>query len=116
MESSFTSSRAMGRRKLRGIPLYLLVSDKYNSLAKVPLIECPTLFVHGDADPGVPFSDSEELYAAAREPKAFLKVPGANHHDVVARLGDRYVEILTNFIENPTIRPFELRPTEAARP
>jgi uncharacterized protein len=101
MESCFSSSRAMGRRKLRGFPLYLLVSVKYNSLAKASSIDCPILFVHGDADTGVPIRDSEALYAAARKPKAFLKVPGANHHDVVARLGPRYVEILANFIENP---------------
>ncbi|GMF46341.1 unnamed protein product [Phytophthora fragariaefolia] len=39
----------------------------------------PLLVIHGDADQDVPFSNGEELFAAAAEPKSFLAIPKANH-------------------------------------
>ncbi|KAF4317958.1 hypothetical protein BBO99_00005302 [Phytophthora kernoviae] len=39
----------------------------------------PLLVIHGDADQNVPFSNGEELFEAAAEPKTFLPIPRANH-------------------------------------
>ncbi|POM71669.1 Serine protease family S09X [Phytophthora palmivora] len=39
----------------------------------------PLLVIHGDADTDVPYSNGEELFAAAAEPKTFVAIPKANH-------------------------------------
>ena len=57
----------------------------------VARLSCPLLLVHGRADEIVPFPSSERIFAAAREPKTFVRVPGARHdfldrRDWLARL------------------------------
>ncbi|TYZ60553.1 hypothetical protein PybrP1_010490 [[Pythium] brassicae (nom. inval.)] len=39
----------------------------------------PFLVIHGDADVNVPVHDGEELFAAANDPKRFVRIPNANH-------------------------------------
>ena len=41
----------------------------------------PLLQFHGDADSIVPYSLGEKLFAAANEPKQFVRVEGADHND-----------------------------------
>ena len=49
-------------------------------LAAVPQIKAPILFIHGLADTQIPYSNSQELAAAARNPADQLwLVPGADH-------------------------------------
>lgn len=43
----------------------------------------PVLFIHGQADPLVPAPNSEQLFAAASEPKVLYIVPGGQHGDIV---------------------------------
>jgi len=44
----------------------------------------PLLVVHGARDDVVPPRDGEAIFAAAREPKAIVRVPGAAHGDTLA--------------------------------
>ncbi len=39
----------------------------------------PALFLYGDADETVPFSEGQELYRACAAPKEWLLIPGAGH-------------------------------------
>lgn len=50
-----------------------------NVLDKTEKIEVPWLIVHGDADDVVPYEESEEIYAAAYEPKELVILPGVDH-------------------------------------
>lgn len=43
-------------------------------------LKCPTLLVHGENDEHIPFSQAEELYELANEPKRLIKIPLANHN------------------------------------
>jgi fermentation-respiration switch protein FrsA (DUF1100 family) len=38
---------------------------------------------HGEQDDIVPFELGERLFAAAREPKRFVRIPGADHNDAL---------------------------------
>jgi fermentation-respiration switch protein FrsA (DUF1100 family) len=55
----------------------------FDSLSRIPRLDVPVLVVHGDRDDIVPFALGERLYAAAPEPKTFLRVRGAGHNDVL---------------------------------
>ncbi|HPE16041.1 MAG TPA: alpha/beta hydrolase [Oscillospiraceae bacterium] len=61
-------------RRLAGFGL-----DDASAPAALAENDRPVLFVHGEADDFIPFSMSEENYAACRGEKTLLLVPGAGH-------------------------------------
>jgi fermentation-respiration switch protein FrsA (DUF1100 family) len=42
-------------------------------------VRAPLFIMHGDPDHVVPIRFGEKLFAAANEPKEFLRMPGAGH-------------------------------------
>ena len=95
LESPFTSARAMAARVFPAIGP-LLVSG-FDSARKIRRVNAPLLVIHGDRDSVVPFELGRALFDAAREPKAFWAVAGADHNDVVETAGPRYGERLREF-------------------
>lgn len=83
VQSSFTSMADMieNNALMRIFPVRLLLTQKFDSLAKIPSLRMPVLFVHGTADPLIPATMSKILYAASSEPKEFLLVPNAKHNN-----------------------------------
>jgi fermentation-respiration switch protein FrsA (DUF1100 family) len=63
-------------------PLGMLAGSRFDALANVTRLTVPLLIVHGDRDEVVPFELGERLFAAAREPKRFVRARGAHHNDV----------------------------------
>lgn len=48
-------------------------------IAMLARIDVPLVFIHGTDDRVIPIVNGERLFAAAREPKRWIKVPGAGH-------------------------------------
>ncbi len=91
VESSFTSMRDMAEAMGYGnFALGLMLTQRFDSLAKIAKVVSPVLFVHGTSDRFVPPEMSERLYAAAREPKRILLVESGNHSNVSYVAYDRY--------------------------
>jgi fermentation-respiration switch protein FrsA (DUF1100 family) len=80
--STFTSLRDVARFHYG--PAGLLAGHRFDSLARIARVRVPVLIAHGDRDEVVPFVLGERLFAAANEPRRFLRVPGAHHNDVFA--------------------------------
>ena len=59
----------------------------------------PTLFIHGVDDDFVPASMMGKLYQAARCPKRFLWVPGADHAASVGSNPDLYWSTVSSFVK-----------------
>jgi hypothetical protein len=89
LEAPFTSIRAMAKVAYPFLPTFW-VRTRYDNLSKIGELEMPVLIFHGTRDDVVPFAQGEELYRAAREPKAFVAVEGAGHSDVYAVGGELY--------------------------
>ena len=86
VESSFTSVREMQQfTAYNWIPLGVVQTQYFDSLAKVPKLCMPTLFIHGSADYRIPTEVAKKLFAAAPEPKRWLLVQGARHVDIPTR-------------------------------
>jgi pimeloyl-ACP methyl ester carboxylesterase len=99
VESSFTSMREMAAAMGYGaLPLGAVLTQHFDSLAKVPQLGAPVLFVHGTADRFVPASMSERLYAAAPEPKRLLLVESAGHSNTTYVAFDRYVAAVRDLV------------------
>jgi fermentation-respiration switch protein FrsA (DUF1100 family) len=66
----------------------------------------PVLVIHGDADDIVPFSQGQEVFAAANERKRFWRVPGANHNTLLTDAGSEYAVQLASYYDSlyPDVR------------
>jgi fermentation-respiration switch protein FrsA (DUF1100 family) len=85
--SPFTTLAEVARRHYG--PLGGLAGDRFDALGAVRRLTVPILVAHGDRDEIVPFDLGERLFAAAPEPKQFLRVAGAHHNDVFDALPPR---------------------------
>jgi alpha-beta hydrolase superfamily lysophospholipase len=97
VESTFTSMADMAEQMGYG-GLGLVLTQRFDSLAKVATVKAPVLFVHGTSDRFVPPQMSERLYAAAREPKRLLLVESGNHSNVSAVAFDKYQAAVRDFL------------------
>jgi len=91
IESTFTSLADVAAAVANtSLPVRWLLSQKFDSIDKIAEIHMPLLVVHGLADAFVPSRFSEQLFAAARQPKRLLLVPGATHNNSMALGGQNY--------------------------
>ncbi len=107
VQSSFTSMLDMVERQslMRLFPVRLLLTQKFDSLAKLKLLKIPVLFVHGTADSLIPAEMSNKLYATSGEPKQILLVPNAKHNNGDAFFNSsEYRQTLVDFAKQSRIR------------
>ena len=97
LESTFTSIRDMGRVAVPFLPS-CFVSPMYESLARLPQVHVPTLFIHGEQDQVVPVDMARRLYAAHPGPKELFLVPKAGHTDVDLVGGPEFYQRIIDFI------------------
>jgi fermentation-respiration switch protein FrsA (DUF1100 family) len=69
---------------------------RFDNLAKIGCCTGPVFIVHGTADRTIPFSQSEELYAAANEPKQFVRLEGKGHDMTIVSL---YAPAIARFLD-----------------
>jgi fermentation-respiration switch protein FrsA (DUF1100 family) len=79
VENTFPSVVAIGQREYPILPVTLLATNRYDSVAKVPDITCPKLFLHGRTDEIIPLSEARRLFDAAAEPKTFIETEGGHN-------------------------------------
>ncbi|MDZ8053913.1 MAG: alpha/beta hydrolase [Aulosira sp. ZfuVER01] len=101
VESSFTSIREVVayRNLFRMFPVDLILTQRFESIKKLPKLKMPVLFIHGTADSSVPFFMSQKLYAVAPEAKKLILVPGAGHNDVADVAGVEYMQWVDDFVQ-----------------
>ena len=69
-------------------------------IQSVKNIHAPVLFIHGKSDTFIKYQYSEELYAAANEPKELWLIDDARHSDVHNVGKKEYEERIVKFFEN----------------
>jgi fermentation-respiration switch protein FrsA (DUF1100 family) len=98
LETPFTTLLDMGRHHYWFLPVRWLVRSRYDTLGAIRRVRVPVLVLHGDADEIVPFDMGEQVFAAASEPKAFYRIPGASHNDTYLVGGKAYLRALREFL------------------
>jgi len=83
LEASLPSTRQMARRHYPWlvVPEFLIL-DRFSTVDHLTAVTCPVLVIHGEQDEISPHSFGRLVFAAAREPKEFLPVPGTGHNDL----------------------------------
>jgi len=70
------------------------------NLEKIQTWDKPTLVIHAELDHLIPFSDGQALYdACSSSDKTLLKIPGANHNDILMRGLDAYINAVKSLSE-----------------
>ena len=82
-------------------PVRWLVSQKFDSLEKIDQVGMPLLLVHGTDDQYVPARFSEELFAAAQNPKQLLLIEGGNHNNAMRVGRSAYAEAIRELLSTP---------------
>jgi hypothetical protein len=102
-ESTFTSTRDMGKFMFPKLKLYKYVKNKFNSIDKIDKIRMPKLFIHGKKDITVPFKMGEELFDKASNPKFFYSLENVGHNDQIDTGGAEYFQVFERFISDSKI-------------
>ncbi len=97
LQSPFTSALDMGARMIPWLPVRRWMRNRFDNLEKIQHISTPILIVHGTEDRIVPFDMGEALYRAARPPKSFVPVPGADHNDLWTVADEKVWERINTF-------------------
>ena len=95
LESPYTSVPDVGADRYPMVPVRWLLTNKYDSLAKIKDVHMPLLLLHGELDQVVPVKFGKQLFAAANEPKQAEFIPDAGHNDVYNL---RAQQLVLNFI------------------
>lgn len=80
--SPYTSLKEEAREVFPFLSIYpdfLLTASDFDTIASVGKIEAPLLIAHGIHDPCISIRHSDRIYAAAREPKTYLRVDTGEH-------------------------------------
>ena len=93
---TFTSLPAAAKYHYPWLPTHTLMRTRFDNLAKLPRCRRPVFVAHGTADEVIPFRHGEALFAAAHEPKQFLRLDGFTHNIL---LGDAFYDPLRRFLE-----------------
>ncbi|MGG2397496.1 alpha/beta hydrolase [Pseudomonas sp. SH1-B] len=95
VESSFTNLGDVAAAVTNtSLPVRWLLSQDFDSVGKIGEVGIPVLIAHGRNDRYVPSRFSEELFAAASEPKQLLLIDGANHNNGLRMAGSNYRQAL----------------------
>lgn len=78
---TFTSLPAAAKFHYPWLPVSWLMSNRFDNESKLGRLTCPVLVFGGVPDTVVPFVQSERLFAAANEPKAFVRGEETEHSD-----------------------------------
>jgi fermentation-respiration switch protein FrsA (DUF1100 family) len=92
---TFTSLPAAAKYHFPFLPVHALMRTRFDNLAKIGRCPRPVFIVHGTDDRTVPFGHSEQLFAAANEPKQFLRLEGKGHDLFIT---DLYATELVKFL------------------
>ncbi len=93
LESTFTSVADLARCLYPALPLKRLLRYRFDTLSKIRELRCPLLITHSPDDELVPFNMGQRLFAAARQPKRFVKLSGG-HNDREYLIRSDYIEAL----------------------
>lgn len=82
LESPYTSTVDVAAWRFPIVPVHWLMSDRYESMARIEKIQAPLLVMHGGADDVIPQSFGWRLFEAAHEPKEGFWPKGLGHDDI----------------------------------
>ncbi len=73
--------------------------ERHGSPERIAALARPLLVVHGTADRVVEIAEGERIFEAARQPRWFAAIPGADHLFLQQRHAERAAAAIVNFLD-----------------
>jgi fermentation-respiration switch protein FrsA (DUF1100 family) len=99
LDAPFTSTVDVASAVYWYMPVAWLMRDPFRSIDIVAEIGAPLLILHGEQDGVIPIGLGERLYAAAAEPKQFVRLAGVGHATVLEGGGLQPVDAFLAAVE-----------------
>ena len=100
LESAFPSIQDLAKSYMWGLPAHWFLAARFDLAARLREVHMPVLVIHGDRDQIVPLRFGEQVFEAARPPKAFYRVNGADHNNLPVIGGEPYFRRLKKFADD----------------
>ena len=100
LEGTFTSIPDMAADLYPWLPVRWLARIGYDNFARIQSLRVPVLIIHSPEDEVIPFRHGRKLFAAAREPKRFIRSRGG-HNDGFPAMGAAAEQALRRFVSDP---------------
>jgi uncharacterized protein len=100
LQSTFTSIASVVKQIpwFRILPVDWILTERFDSLAKVRSLKVPVLFLHGQIDDVIPVWMGQQLYKAAPEPKEIFLIPNGNHFTIYKPGQYSYLQVMQTFL------------------
>lgn len=106
VEGTFTSiPDVFSSFRLGWLPLGPIITQRFDSIAKVARLGSPLLVLHGSRDTLIEPALGQRLYAAAAEPKRFVLLEGGTHRNAQNAGADQYAPVLAELFKLRQGRP-----------
>jgi fermentation-respiration switch protein FrsA (DUF1100 family) len=77
-----------------------LLGAEFTLIDRLPHLSLPKLIIHGDQDDIIPLELGRQVFEAAKPPKFFYAIPGADHNNTYLVGGAAYFRRLAEFIQS----------------
>jgi uncharacterized protein len=96
LESPFTSMRDAAQRVAPWLPVRWIITEPFDSKARIGAVRMPIAWMHGSADTLIPYRMGAELVGAASVPVCALRIDGGGHDDLWSRGGREFAVAQAN--------------------
>jgi fermentation-respiration switch protein FrsA (DUF1100 family) len=93
---TFTSVPDVAQAQFPLLPVRWLMTNRFDSLARLGACKQPIFIASADSDRVVPFSHGQRLLAASKAPAEFFQLKGADHNDP---LSPEFYTALRHFLQ-----------------
>ena len=100
LESPFPSIEAVARFHYGGLPVHWLLGAEFRLIDRLPQLSLPKLIVHGDRDEVIPLELGRQVFEAAKPPKSFYVIKGADHNNTYHVGGESYFHRFAEFVQS----------------
>jgi len=97
LESSFPSIEAVAKFHYGGLPVHWLLGAEFRLIDRLPQLSLPKLIMHGDKDDIIPIELGRQVFEAAKPPKTFYLIAGADHNNTYQAGGAAYFQRFIEF-------------------
>ncbi len=99
LESSFPSIEAVAKFHYGGVPVHWLLGADFKLIDRLPQLSLLKLIIHGDKDDIIPLELGRQVFEAAKPPKSFYVIPGADHNNTYQIGGAVYFRRCAEFVQ-----------------
>ena len=100
LESPFPSIEAVAKFHYGGLLVHWLLGAEFRLIDRLPQLSLPKLVVHGDQDEIIPLELGRQVFEAAKPPKSFYVIKGADHNNTYHVGGEPYFHRFAEFVRS----------------